>query len=96
MQIETPRRSRLPFRRPLRRGRARLRRGGQEKRQPETVVRVPLGWRGRTYAYVCGEPVALWTYVEVEAPFSGRVVVPVVGFGRGGYTGPLKRAKVVR
>jgi hypothetical protein len=93
MQIETPKRSRLPFRRPLRRGRARVRGAHEAKREPETVVRVRLGLR--TYAYVC-EPVALGTLVEVAAPISGIVVRRVVGFGRDGYTGPLKRAKVVR
>lgn len=77
-------------------GRVSLRRRGEHERRRDVVVRVPLGPYGRTYAYVAREPVGRGDFVEVEARVQGVVVVPVVGFGRQGYRGPLKRAKVIR
>lgn len=62
----------------------------------DVVIRVPLGFYSRTYAYACRGPVNIGALVEVDAAVQGPVVVPVVGFGRGGYSGPLKRARVLR
>lgn len=74
----------------------RLRRGSDCSPQGDVVVRVALGWRGRTYAYVCRGPVMLGDFVEVYAAVAGcEVIEPVVGFGRDGYAGPLKRARKV-
>ena len=89
MRVET-----RPARR-LKRGTAVLpgRRRG-EMHDGDVVVRVPLGWR--TYCYVCRENPQMGTLVEVVTPVSGATVVPVSGFGRDGYSGPLKRARIVR
>lgn len=46
--------------------------------------------------YVVREPVGIGDIVEVHAAVSGVVRERVVDFGRQGYAGPLKRAKVVR
>lgn len=80
---------------PLTRGRVRLR-GEQHARAGDQVIQVPLGWFGRTYAYVCRGPVRVGSVVLVHGAFSGSVQTVVVGFGRGGYDGPLKRARVIR
>lgn len=78
-------------------GRApRLRRGQDCSPARDVVVRVALGFYGRTYAYVCRGPVQLGDFVEVFAPVAGcDVIEPVVGFGRQGYAGPLRRARRV-
>lgn len=80
---------------PLTRGRIRLR-GEQHERAGDHVVRVPLGWFGRTYVYACRGPVRVGDVVQVHGAVSGDTQSVVVGFGRGGYDGPLKRARVVR
>lgn len=61
----------------------------------ERVVRIHLGNGGRSYAYLCGGNPRLGSLVRANAPRSGTVERPVVGFGRGGWTGPLKRVTLV-
>lgn len=80
---------------PLTRGRLRLR-GEMHERAGDQVVQVPLGWFGRTYAYTCRGPVRAGDVVQVHGAFSGTVQSVVVGFGRNGFDGPLKRARVIR
>lgn len=62
----------------------------------DVIVRVRFYRRGRSYAFVVRGPVERGSYVEVEGTFSGKVVRPVIGFGRAGYRGPLRRGRVVR
>lgn len=77
------------------RGRLRLRGDAASEHADDKVIRVPLGLYGRTYAYLC-RGARMGDLVEVDAALQGAVIVPVVGFGRDGYTGPLKRARVLR
>jgi hypothetical protein len=83
-------------RRRLIRGHLRLRGDAATERQGDKVIRVPLGVYGREYAYLC-RGAQLGDTVEVYATFQGSyVMTSVIGFGRGGYRGPLKRARVLR
>lgn len=70
-------------------------RGDDAAHEQERVVRIPLGLF-RLYAYRVRGKVRLGTIVEVDTPIEGTVRRPVVGFGRGGYDGPLKLARIVR
>lgn len=92
MKVET----RPSTRQRVKLGRVKLRRRGEHEGRSDVIVRVPLGRRGRTYAYVVRGPVSVGNSVEVEGAVQGVVVVPVVGFGRGRYLGPLKRGRVIR
>lgn len=78
----------------FRRGTLRLR--GVER---DSVIRIrfpstPCGIE-RTYAYVC-RGARVGDMVEVHGLISGHVIVPVIGLGRNGYAGSLKRARLVR
>lgn len=76
-------------RRRLSLGRVRLP-GQATRREPHRVVRVRLG-RG-TYAYQATRPCAIGDVVRVHTRVHGWVERAVVGYGRGGYAGPLKTA----
>jgi hypothetical protein len=81
-------------RRPLVRGHVRLERGC--RKSDDRIIRVPLGKYHRQYSYVVRGPVRLGDSVEVHTALSGWVIAEVVGFGRAGYDGPLKRGRVLR
>jgi hypothetical protein len=61
----------------------------------KTVVRIHLPASSRTYAYRCRDGARIGDIVRVVTPYSGVVESPVVGFGRGGWWGCLKPARVV-
>lgn len=73
----------------MRRGVLRLPSEGP-RHEPHRVVRVRIG--RRTYAYRATRPVGLGQVVRVHARVEGWIERPVVAFGRGSYSGPLKDA----
>jgi hypothetical protein len=68
---------------------------GRSHAKGERIVRIHLPLSRRTYAYTCAGFPRLGSLVRVNAPISGTVITPVVGFGRGAYVGPLKRATLL-
>lgn len=79
---------------PIRRGSSTLLRHDMRARPREDrVVRILVG--RKLYAYQCvGQP-RLGSLVRAVTPFSGTVKRRVLAFGRGRYTGPLKRCTLV-
>lgn len=57
------------------------------------VVRIRLGLK--LYAYRCAGRPHFGRRVQAVTPFSGTVKRRVLAFGRGRYTGPLKRCTLV-
>lgn len=62
---------------------------------PESVVRVRFWAKGRLYAYAVRGSAQVGSIVEVDSPYSGTVALRVAALGRGGYSGPLRYAKLV-
>lgn len=86
--------------RPRRRLSAPRYRERQERRRrshgaPETVIRVRFWRKGQLYAYSVRGSAQVGSIVEVDSPYSGTVALRVVALGRGGYSGPLRFAKLV-
>jgi hypothetical protein len=69
------------------------RRAAQHEPERDVVVRVPLG--DHLYAYLC-RGAKVGDMVEVDSPITGTTATTVVALGRGGYMGPLKRARLIR
>lgn len=66
-------------------------------RRGDRVIRVRFPFSRKSYAFVAREPVGVGDDVEVFSAVQHEfVVTQVVGFGRRGYMGPLKRARVLR